>query len=216
MFVACEDWRKAMYPGKKLFHSSEMGKVEETYLVAVREYAERNWPDLVIVNQYGTWAIDKSGIVHLRDGYFIEKDDLLEEEWPLHVSEKRSVDMHDFLQAWYAGRHHFCPHMFPSLQEVWGLKHNKTKRPRTKASVAGGVYLLHCNGLYKIGLGSDVKKRIKQLQTGTPFEITHIHTVPTATPDVLEAELHARFAHKRVRGEWFALDAGDVAYIKGL
>lgn len=73
------------------------------------------------------------------------------------------------------------------------------------------VYVLHAGDRYKIGMTSNLRKRIGQLQTGTPHPIEIVTIIPAARPAELEAELHARYAAKRVHGEWFALDGDDVA-----
>ena len=36
------------------------------------------------------------------------------------------------------------------------------------------VYVLECNGLYKIGITNNTSKRIKQLQTGNGFKIKEV------------------------------------------
>lgn len=79
--------------------------------------------------------------------------------------------------------------------------------PRSKLS---GVYVLCCNGLYKIGQSENVNSRVDQLRTALPYEVEHILTIPSADPAVLEASLHARYAERRVRGEWFDLDVFDL------
>lgn len=73
-----------------------------------------------------------------------------------------------------------------------------------------GVYVLRCNRLFKIGQSDNVAARVAQLQTAIPDDVYHIHTIHTVDPVQLEATLHERFADKRVRGEWFALDMFDI------
>jgi hypothetical protein len=87
---------------------------------------------------------------------------------------------------------------------------------RTRRS-AGFVYLLQSpTGYYKIGLTGDPDNRAKTFGIQLPFEVEFLALIPTEDMRVLEQELHRRFAEKRVNGEWFSLDDGDVEYIKGL
>lgn len=78
------------------------------------------------------------------------------------------------------------------------------------------VYLLESDGLYKIGFARDPNTRRKRLQTGSPKPIRIVHTIRTWHYRHVEEKLHDHFDDKRVRGEWFALDADDVAYFKTL
>lgn len=84
--------------------------------------------------------------------------------------------------------------------------------PRRKSP--GHIYLAYVeSGHYKIGLSKNPTERIKQLNTNAPHEITLIHTFPADHAKAAEEILHIDFASKRVKGEWFALDEDDVAWL---
>lgn len=81
----------------------------------------------------------------------------------------------------------------------------------------GFVYLIRANnGIYKIGRTRVPDNRIKTFEVKLPFEVEYEALIPTDDMHALEKQLHRRFAAKRGNGEWFALDAEDVAYIKSL
>lgn len=81
----------------------------------------------------------------------------------------------------------------------------------------GYVYLLQSpTGAYKIGRTINPANRLKTFTVKLPFEVEYICTIKTPDMVALEQELHARFASKRINGEWFALNDEDIAYIKGL
>lgn len=62
----------------------------------------------------------------------------------------------------------------------------------------------------KIGVAVNPFDRIDKLQQGNPCELELFGCVcGHPRPRVLEADLHARFAHLRIRGEWFE-SAGDL------
>jgi hypothetical protein len=82
--------------------------------------------------------------------------------------------------------------------------------PQAKDTVRAGVYLLRYQELYKIGKSINVPARVEQIRSAVPFDVQHVHTIAAADPSPLEKHLHERFADKRVRGEWFALDVLDV------
>ena len=77
----------------------------------------------------------------------------------------------------------------------------------------GFVYLAKNsrNGLYKIGYSKNPEQRENTLQSEEP-EIS-MEAIYDGTRKI-EEELHQKFSAKRVRGEWFKLDEGDVLSIK--
>jgi hypothetical protein len=81
----------------------------------------------------------------------------------------------------------------------------------------GMVYVVAAAGLYKIGMSrrfSDA--RITSLQTASPILLSTVCKIKTDSPDTLERDLHRKFSHKRVRGEWFSLTPEDVESIKSV
>lgn len=69
------------------------------------------------------------------------------------------------------------------------------------------------HGAVKIGRSIDVLGRLRALQTGYPYPLQVLQTIRCKDAAGLEHELHARYAAKRLNGEWFSLDAGDLEEI---
>lgn len=69
---------------------------------------------------------------------------------------------------------------------------------------------------YKIGLTTDPDKRMNTFSVKLPYKVKFVCLIETEQMHKVEKMLHQRFANKRINGEWFALDAEDVEYIKGL
>lgn len=91
------------------------------------------------------------------------------------------------------------------------------KEPKGRKPVAGYVYLLKSpTGHYKIGCTSNPHNRAKTFGIQLPFEVEFLALIYFEDMYTLEAEMHEEFAHKRVNGEWFALDDADVEYIKSM
>lgn len=85
------------------------------------------------------------------------------------------------------------------------------RKPRQRD---GFVYLLQSpTGTYKIGHTSDPKDRRKTFDVKLPFEVEYLHLIPSNNMRALETELHERYAHCRVGGEFFALTPTDVSEI---
>lgn len=64
----------------------------------------------------------------------------------------------------------------------------------------------------KIGESQDVDKRLKQHQTGNPDKLV-IYRVLQNIPVSFEKEIHERFSHLRLEGEWFKMTEELKNYI---
>lgn len=85
---------------------------------------------------------------------------------------------------------------------------------RSSRTTEGKVYIAECQGLYKIGYTSgDPLGRIAALQTGNPFPVELIGSIPGSR--ALEKHLHAVYRARKVRGEWHALTYDEVKEILG-
>lgn len=78
------------------------------------------------------------------------------------------------------------------------------------------VYFLHAKdvGLVKVGRTKSLRRRVSQLQTGCPYDISLIGAVKGGR--ITEKFLHSRLASVRVRGEWFKADEFSLKYIREL
>jgi hypothetical protein len=85
----------------------------------------------------------------------------------------------------------------------------------------GYVYLIgeiDNKGKYKIGStrAKDIKKRLKQLQTGNSSELFIKESYETEHPFKLEKMLHNHFESSHLIGEWFELSEDDTKAFKRL
>jgi len=79
--------------------------------------------------------------------------------------------------------------------------------------IMGTIYLLNMidTNYYKIGVTRrNVKDRLRELQTGCPDEIILVKNFDCEYYRKVEAWLHKKHTTKRVEGEWFILDEGDI------
>lgn len=80
------------------------------------------------------------------------------------------------------------------------------------------VYLIQIGetGPVKIGLTEhdDVAQRLQSLQHASPWELHVRRVIPVDDALALEQEIHRRFLHLRMRGEWFAVDDLLTAFME--
>lgn len=77
------------------------------------------------------------------------------------------------------------------------------------------IYVMESTkGLYKIGVSSDPKQRLKSVQTGSGDKVDLVFTYFTGEPFYYEKLMHRKFADNQVLGEWFKFK--DKSFIKEL
>lgn len=69
-------------------------------------------------------------------------------------------------------------------------------------------------GLSKIGIASDINRRLGELQTASayPLVVRVGLTVPAGTELTFEKCVHRMFSGQRTHGEWFKLSEDDIAF----
>lgn len=87
-----------------------------------------------------------------------------------------------------------------------------------KKKVPGYIYLLHAAGTnrYKIGLTTDINRRIGQIGKQSPFPIKLVHSFRTDNCVKSEEELHRKYDSFRIHGEWFELTEEHVEEFKAI
>ena len=81
----------------------------------------------------------------------------------------------------------------------------------------GVVYVVRAdNGLVKVGETRNLPERLKSYNTHLPYDLEILYTFHYQESTKLEAFLHGMFANKRVRFEWFRLDADDLKELERL
>lgn len=75
----------------------------------------------------------------------------------------------------------------------------------------GHVYIVNCNGVYKIGSTMGlVSSRVATIQSSNPNKIDTVCTIPSQRTMTLERDLHEKFKAWRVRGEWYRLTRRQI------
>lgn len=75
------------------------------------------------------------------------------------------------------------------------------------------VYFVRCgeDGPVKIGFSKNPPSRIRDLQLSNPHNLFLIHLIENASKKD-EQDIHKKFRHLRIRGEWFYFDEEMLTY----
>ena len=71
------------------------------------------------------------------------------------------------------------------------------------------IYVIRCNNYFKIGHSVNPIARIEGLQIGNPYQLELVFVAPTTDHRKMEKELHNKFKHLCIRGEWFEMQEND-------
>lgn len=100
------------------------------------------------------------------------------------------------------------------LAQEAGSDDTVTSSVERSPAVAGVVYLMKSGRHYKIGRSNSLGRREYELAIQLPEKVETVHSIETDDPEGIERYWHQRFAKKRANGEWFRLDADDIAAFK--
>jgi len=76
------------------------------------------------------------------------------------------------------------------------------------------VYFIQTNDFIKIGFTRNMTRRFEGINSSVPYDITLLHEMPGSFD--LEVDMHRKFKHLRVKGEWFRAEPELVDFIQSL
>ena len=84
----------------------------------------------------------------------------------------------------------------------------------SKANLIYVIKHINIDDVYKIGKTNDLRKRLTQLSTSSPYglEVVYIEYGGDCI-DVMENAIHNKWITKRINGEWFELDRGELQLV---
>ena len=98
------------------------------------------------------------------------------------------------------------------------MRRDKIKSKRKNKKTKGLIYLIKIDDReqYKIGVTTNLEKRMDQLGTKMPFKLEIINVIKSKNIYALEKKLHNKFENENISGEWFILGKKDIEYIKSI
>jgi hypothetical protein len=87
------------------------------------------------------------------------------------------------------------------------------RAPSQLRSGEGVVYLIRSGPRHKIGITTNLNRRIDQLKAQAPYPLEVVHTASGKRYAQMESQLHRAYEDCRVHGEWFELDPDQVAAV---
>lgn len=123
----------------------------------------------------------------------------------------------DQIDAWFAEHRTAMESVMDAFEQRQRANWRKIRHEAAALSMqSAGVYFIQAgsNGPIKIGIASNVHRRMALLQIGNPAQLTLLAIQPGGNRE--ETALHRRFAACHLRGEWFNPDPLLLAYIRSL
>lgn len=93
---------------------------------------------------------------------------------------------------------------------------DNARKTNSKLNPDGYLYLIKLNGfdIYKIGVSSNPKRRIKDLKSANPFDIEIIFLAYFEDVYQLESLVLDLFTINKIKGEWFKAYEEDISNLK--
>ena len=134
-----------------------------------------------------------------------------QDKWILHLEPSR-VDAYG-LKDRFAKAFNDDIFLKSRANSTYILRKNVDKDLESIIPEPGFVYLMSDGELWKIGKALNIGSRKSQLerQLGKPLDL--LHSIRSDDYSRAEAEMHFRYKHCRIRGEWFDLAPSELAEI---
>lgn len=99
----------------------------------------------------------------------------------------------------------FYPHLASDFEKHKGIKLHKLP----------AVYILHAieSPFIKIGISTNLKSRISNIQSGCPFRLSIYNVIRTPICEEIEDYLHKILFHCNQHGEWFKPGNDEIDFL---
>jgi hypothetical protein len=135
------------------------------------------------------------------------------DKWIVHLEPSR-VGAYD-LKNRFANAFNDEKFLNTRVNSSYILRKNVDKDLESVIPEQGFVYLMFDGELWKIGKALNIASRKKQLERQLDKPLELLHSIQSNDYSRAEAEMHHRYKHCRIRGEWFDLRANERANIYG-
>lgn len=102
-----------------------------------------------------------------------------------------------------------------ALRAIEHFRANGSKISAGMKTGVGFIYFIREQyGSTKIGKTINIKRRLGNINLLVPYSLELIFVIKSDNVHKLEGELHRKYNHLRIKGEWFNLSDSDLDFIK--
>ena len=113
----------------------------------------------------------------------------------------------------------YQPNKYGSVAvEIDDYRRLNARHANKKRGIESFFYIAQLEGsnMYKLGVSSNVKRRIKDIKSPIPFEVTCIYEIKLVDPYDFEEKIHFMYKENFINREWFELSTTQILTIQNI
>ena len=102
--------------------------------------------------------------------------------------------------------------------EINDYRRLNARHANKKKGLEASFYIAQMEGsdIYKLGVSSNVKRRIRNIKSPIPFEVKSIYEINLIDPYDFEEKIHFMYKENYINREWFELSVTQILTIQNI